>query len=181
MKTESEQLKPSLRCRQKRRDKRLSKEVIECYRSGSGMNKITSGSYRTINRSKNFLHASQKESMKKMHYLRKEQTDKLNPLIRWLEKHEGKSWDKSYSKLRKQLASNSTIGQHVFDHLWGFVERNAVVVSRNEIYRKCINPHNRLASGSSYPSFYVHPGTGILCRAPHWNKIYSTHFEYIAR
>lgn len=116
-----------------------------------------------------------------MHYVQKNPADKLNPLIRWLAKHEGKNWDKCFSKLRKQLDSNSTLGQHVFDHLWDFVERNAVVVSKNEVYRRCINPRNRLTSGLVCPSFYVHPNTGILCRAPHWKKVYADKFAYFAR
>src|SRR5437868_3439582 len=113
-------LKPSLRKRQKRRDKRLGKELIECYRHQlSGVEK---GSYKNRVKRNDYLHAKKQESIKFMHGGgTKSFTDNLEPLIRFLNTHQGKNWNKLYSELCGKLDRRTVAGEHVFNHLWDFV------------------------------------------------------------
>lgn len=95
-------------------------------------------------------------------YNHKEFTDVLNPLRGLLEKNVGRPWDDVYSELCKGLDRRSVTGQHVFTHLWDYVDRNTVVCVDGKI--RCWSN-----SGGYYGTpdhFYVHPVTGILCANP---------------
>ncbi|TND09531.1 MAG: hypothetical protein FD123_1122 [Bacteroidetes bacterium] len=160
-------LKPSLQKRQKRRDKRLAEEVIECYRTGRRL-KSVKGSKRSIS-GKNFGNGPAKEGIKRMHKGgTKNFNDTLGPLVRYLRTQTGKNWNNVFSELSKKLDSNTVSGQHVIDHLWGFVNLHVKVKSKKEIY--VINRRGwqagRLYSQGKWPEFYVHPKTGILLEAP---------------
>ena len=50
--------------------------------------------------------------------------DYLAPLKRYLESKVGERWDDIYSEIRKKNSPDSTVGAHIYQHLWGFVERN---------------------------------------------------------
>jgi hypothetical protein len=166
-------LKPSLHKRQKRRDKRLDEELIECYRGGrQWANK--KGYKKELQ--KDFENAPNTEGMKERHkggstY----STDNLEPLIRFLSAKTGKKWDKVYSQLSKRLKKNTMTGLHVFQHLWDFVKIN-VWIEEKKVY--CLDTRNwqsdiethLLLSFEKFPKFYVHPETGILMKAPLWIK-----------
>src|SRR5438067_13792198 len=90
-------LKPSLQKRQKRRDKRLGEELIECYRRG-WRTKQKKG-YKNKLKRDNYSLAKQREGMKFMHGGgTKEFNDNFEPLIRFLNTNQGKNWNKLYKE-----------------------------------------------------------------------------------
>lgn len=61
--------------------------------------------------------------IKKRKKVRKEFSDKLNPVYKWLGSHIGQPWNDVYSKIRQKFDIRTTAGRHiVFDHLIGAVE-----------------------------------------------------------
>ena len=96
-------------------------------------------------------------------------SDHLGPLRRLLRSQVGRPWDEVYSRLCQDLNPRTLAGEHVIDHLWGYVERHAEIIdgipyaksSRRSFQGK------RLSLADSYgPRFYVHPDTGLLCVVP---------------
>lgn len=53
----------------------------------------------------------------------KEQGDYLAPLYHFLESRVDKNWDATYSILASRTNRNSTVGDHLWLHLWHYVER----------------------------------------------------------
>ncbi|MBC7921211.1 MAG: hypothetical protein H7Z75_08980 [Ferruginibacter sp.] len=160
-------LKPALRKRQKRRDKRLAEELIECYRSGWRVK--TSKGYRKQLRQSQFERAKHQEGMKEMHGGgRKLMTDNLEPLIRYLRSNVGQHWDKVYSNLSNKLDKSSVTGLHVFQHLTDFVHTKVILENR-KVYPAdlswCRRGSTELVSHEKWPSFYVHPKSGVLMEA----------------
>ncbi|MCE7996588.1 MAG: hypothetical protein HEP71_31755 [Roseivirga sp.] len=164
-------LKPSLRKRQKRRDKRLHEELIECYRGGGGNLKKKKG-YQKNARNNDFENEKQKEGIKARSGGIKYQCDNLKPLIRFLEKHEGKYWNKVYSQLCKKMDKNTLLGQHVFDHLEDFVETKVKIEEGKVIGQDRWGGPQELIS-YWHPKFYVHPKSGQLMRVKKkWSRCY---------
>jgi len=92
-------------------------------------------------------------------------SDCLGPLYRWLEFHVGQYWDDVYSKLCQILDITTLSGQHIVSHVWGYVERNAVLIA-GVPYRKNREFYDTtLPLGYWYKQLYVHPETRILCLA----------------
>jgi hypothetical protein len=170
-----ENLKPSLQKRQKHRDKRLGEELIECYRIGvrySRRRKSWDAAKRYKTKTEaDFEGTNNKENMKVMHGGgSKFPSDNLEPLIRFLNTHTGKHWDKIYSELSQKINKNTMTGLHVFQHLFDFVEtkvfiENKKVFSLNFSYQRSGTEKYELVSYEKYPKFYVHPKTGILLKA----------------
>lgn len=157
-------LKPSLQKRQKRRDKRLGEEVIECYRSGTRSKKMKGYDKKFL---KNGFEESHKhEGITFMHgggtkYF----NDNLEPLKRFLLSHVGKNWDKTYSKLCSQLDKNTVNGLHVFNHLFDYVQVKTFIENR-KIYNTRYGRISELKSTKWFPRFYVDHKTGQLRKAP---------------
>lgn len=97
-------------------------------------------------------------------------SDCLGPLYRWLESHVGEYWDDVYSKLCQILDITTLSGQHIVSHVWGYVERNVVLIDRVP-YRKNYGHHFDRPLGYWHQQFYVHPETGILCFAKRIPKV----------
>lgn len=158
-------LKPSLNKRQKRRDKRLNKELTECYRTKYGAWEVKG--YKKRVRKNEFEQAKNKEGIKEMHKGgTKYFNDNLEPLVRYLEAHVGQHWDKVYSKLCKQLDKKSVSGLHVFQHLKHFVCEK-VWIEDKKVYDADLSYVSRklLVSTERCPRFYVSPKTGQLIKA----------------
>jgi hypothetical protein len=96
------------------------------------------------------------EGMRRGHALhgdRKELNENLAPLRRYLEKQVGRPWNKVYAEIARNLRIDSTVQQHVRDHIRDFV---------------AIRPR-RIAKGWPFRDLwwqplYVDPGTGLLRR-----------------
>jgi transposase-like protein len=156
-------LKPSLQKRQKRRDKRLDEELIECYRRGWKTKQIKG--YKDRVKRNLYEHAKQKESMKFKHGGgTRSFNDNLEPLQRFLASNVGKNWDKLYSELSKQLNKNTISGLHVFNHLFDFVYEKVVIDGKKVYYIKW-GKYNELRSSERFPKFYINPKTGQLVKA----------------
>jgi hypothetical protein len=88
---------------------------------------------------------------------RKQLNENLSPLLRYLRKNCGKPWDKIYSEIRRKNPLGNAVTEHIYQHLFDFVELNPVIkdnipyesTGRYRIYR------------DSWPGFYVNKA-GIL-------------------
>ncbi|QQR87972.1 MAG: hypothetical protein IPJ76_07045 [Flavobacteriales bacterium] len=164
------ELKPSLQRRQKRRDKRLDEEVIECYRRGCG-SKHGKG---YLKRTRHSVPdgPTMHESIKARHTgERKGLNDNLEPLIRYLRSHVGKHWDKVHSDLCRSLDTNTVTGHHVMQHLKHLVHTNVVKDGMRLITHDGRQPRE-LKDDTWYrlPEFYVHPKSGVLMVVKHKRK-----------
>ena len=163
-------LKPSLQKRQKRRDKRLGEEVIECYRGGSRVK--NKNGYKNRIKKNEYAHAKKHEGIKYMHEGgTKWLNDNLEPLTRFLNTHQGKNWNKLYSELCRKLDKRTLPGIHVFNHLWDFVHTD-VVIKNKKVYYLGFNGYTELIGTERWPKFYVNPVTGQLVKAKtiSWKK-----------
>ncbi len=150
-------LKPSL---QKRRDKRLDEELIECYRHGSRLKQMKG--YRNMVIRNNFEHALQHESMKFRHgggskYF----NDNLEPLIRLLQRRCNRPWNKTFSELNKHLSKGTVSGLHVFNHIFDFVQTKVWIENKNAYYY-WNGKKREIVSCGPRKEFYVHPVNGLL-------------------
>lgn len=153
-------LKPSLQKRQKRRDKRLDEELIECYRHGSRSKQIK-GYHNMVTRN-NFENALQHESMKFKHGGgTKSFTDNLEPLIRLLERRCNRPWNKTFSELNQQLSKGTVSGLHVFNHVFDFVQTK-VWIEDKKAYYYWNGKKREVVSCGLVKEFYVHPVNGLL-------------------
>ena len=156
-------LKPSLQKRQKRRDKRLDEELIECYRRGNRSKQMKG--YSNMIKRNNFEHAFQHESMKFKHgggsrYF----NDNLEPMLRLLERRCNRPWNKTFSELNKQLDKSTVSGLHVFKHVSDYVHEN-VWIENKKVYHLQFGRKRELVSSGTTKNFYVHPINGLLKKA----------------
>lgn len=104
--------------------------------------------------------------MKKLWADRKELSDNLNPLYKFLEKSVGKPWDSVYSDISKNLDRSTVSGFHVWSHVKSYVEEHVIrMEGKTPIGLNEIEIHN---------SFYVHPVTRLLCKARNRRYHYRT-------
>lgn len=158
-----EYLKPSLWKRQKRRDKRLDEELIECYRRGWRTKQQKGYKHKTIYNL--YENARQRESMKFKHGGgTRVFNDNLEPLIRFLTSNVGKNWNKVHADLCKQLKKNTVSGLHVFNHLYDFVIEHTQVKGKKVYYMQYGN-YKELVSREKFPKFYINAKTGQLMKA----------------
>ena len=164
-------LKPSLRGRQKRRDKRLHEELIECYRGGGHWQGNRKKGYEKNAKNTDYENAPKKEGIKVRSGDTKWQDDNLGPLIRFLEKNEGQFWDKVYSKLCQQMDKSNVIGQHLFDHMEDFVETNVFFENGRLMVNTSWGPEE-LGTRHFWwrAQFYVHPKSGQLLKVKRKKK-----------
>src|SRR5206468_2504995 len=99
----------------------------------------------------------------------KEFNDNLEPLIRFLNIHQGKNWNKLYKELCTKLDKRTVADLHVFKHLWDFVILHVRIENKKVVYMR-FGKWEELVSREKWPNFYVHPKTGQLCKAPSFKK-----------
>jgi hypothetical protein len=156
-------LKPSLQRPQKRRDKRLDEELIECYRHGT-RSKQKKGYKNKLKRNL-YEHAPMHESIKYMHgggtkYF----NDNLEPMMRLLNSRVGKNWNKVHATLCRRLSKKTVQGLHVFNHLYDFVYEKTFIEG-NKIFYTRFGQYQELISTEKWPKFYVNHKTGQLMKA----------------
>lgn len=105
----------------------------------------------------------------------KQLTDNLNPLFGYLRKNVGRPWDKVYAEIRANINPNSTLQQHILDHVNGLVCQyvkmdevtNEPLVPSGYAFRDeaafTWQPYGHIYGRSRWPQFYVNPVTGLLC------------------
>jgi hypothetical protein len=84
---------------------------------------------------------------------RKELNENLKPLKRYLERQVGRPWRKVYAEISQNLRIDSTVQQHVRDHL-----RDFVAVTPRYLHRWWADVD------LWWQPLYVDPTTGLLCR-----------------
>ncbi|MGZ4843036.1 MAG: hypothetical protein ACXV5J_14895, partial [Candidatus Angelobacter sp.] len=87
-------------------------------------------------------------------------TDVLGPLRRFLEKNVGRPWNDVYSEMCASLDKRKATGKHIFDHATDMVETHCFMGTNGKVrylrwgIEEC-----------EVDDLYVHPQTGLLCRA----------------
>lgn len=101
---------------------------------------------------------------KRGRYRTKYFSDNLSPLRRWLRSQVGRPWDEVYSQLCRRLDTRTLSGQHIFSHVWDYVERYVVFVDGIPYSKE--DTRYPLVKTYRYERdrFYVHPESGILCQ-----------------
>ena len=96
---------------------------------------------------------------------RKELSDNLNPLWRYLDGQVGRPWNAVWSEICERLDFRSVLGFHVKSHIDQHVEQHVRMINGRA------HGLARFASGGWAPVFgmYVHPDTGLLERGHRWN------------
>lgn len=101
-----------------------------------------------------------KQGMRRRHVelgVDKDLNENLAPLRRYLERQVGRPWDKVYSEIAACLRVDSTVQQHVRDHLGDYV----LVKPRREVGWRFFGV---TMPGGWIQRFYVDPADGILKR-----------------
>jgi hypothetical protein len=104
------------------------------------------------------------ESYRNYGYSEKWFSDLLGPLERFLQSNVGRPWNKVYSEICAGLDKRKATGKHVFDHLKCMVYTNCFIGANDKV---C---YLRQTEECEVDDLYVHPRTGLLCRARQENK-----------
>jgi hypothetical protein len=130
----------------------MHKVIVEKPRANRGLD------YKNIRRSDSEFNGLSKVSMKKPYgYDRREQTDVLGPLKKFLKSKIGQPWNDVWSEVCKVNDNRSVIGSHVRDHIRWMVEFN-IVKCEDGLY----SYYGRYSRFPLKNSFYVDQ-KGILC------------------
>jgi hypothetical protein len=93
----------------------------------------------------------------------KQFTDVIGPLYGFLRKNVGRHWDDVYSEICEQLPISSLQGVHIRQHVEWAVEKNVILIKGVACYG--IGRMYGMPLASNRDTFYIHPDTGILCKA----------------
>lgn len=135
----------------------MAKVIVERPRRG--------GSVRRPGRAVDLEDMPSKESLRRPYRLRgthKYLNENLAPLRRYLESRVGRPWDEVYSEICAHLRVDSTVQQHVRDHLKDLVE----IVPEERWYSVYGAEGRRKVRSSRWQSMYVDPADGILRKDP---------------
>jgi hypothetical protein len=136
------------------------KVVIERARWGSRMRNLKTGwSTSRYDPEDEYAQPRQGSSSWNWNPHRKDFSDRLGPLRRYLDKQVGRPWSKVEGEFRKALDTSTVIGRHLWDHARHMVELEVRM-----------SPDGRPFSIRGYPisQFFVHPRTGLLLRPKPW-------------
>jgi hypothetical protein len=115
------------------------------------------------------------ESIKACWRSQKELNENLNPLMRFMRSAVGRPWSEVYAEICERVNLNSGVQLHILQHLLDWVEQNVeirkVKTRRRKVREEVYDSKGlKVTSLSGYPTFYVHPETGILLEAPKSNR-----------
>lgn len=167
-------IKPSKLNRQKRRDKRLHEEVIECGRHGGGARNKKSkeaGQRKHKQRLQRLDTFPAHESIREVRKVAPSTglADNLEPLIRWLARQVGRPWAKVYAKLGRIARPDSMHGAHIRGHLLDYVQAKTWLDENGEVVVPgCFGavPDPKFPLRGFRPRYFVHPVTGLLLKMP---------------
>lgn len=98
----------------------------------------------------------------------KEFGEHLQPLVRFLRSSVGRPWNDVFSEIRERCPNDNAVNAHIYQHLWGYVERYAQIID-GEVYHSPDYSFGRdprpLLDHGRDNTFYV-DDKGILRRAP---------------
>lgn len=92
-------------------------------------------------------------------------SDHLGPIRRWLRSKVGQPWNIVYNELCQRIDTKTLCGQHLIFHVWQFVEREVDLIDGVPYHK-----NGYRYSGWRGEALYVHPSTGILCKAEREKK-----------
>jgi hypothetical protein len=110
------------------------------------------------------------EGVRKAHSARGDMrslNENLAPLRRYLFQQVGRHWDAVYSEISERLRATSAVQQHVRDHVWDYVERNATLGENGAVFEPT-HRFRRAAGRMKAGALYIHPTTGRLCAVKAW-------------
>lgn len=99
-------------------------------------------------------------------------TDVLGPLYRFLHRQVGRKWDTVYGEIARNLPKTSLQNLHVYTHLWQFVIKDVRVVDGVPCFQGGYRDGQPILSFGRRAQLYVHPGTGLLCKAKQGDRRY---------
>ena len=137
----------------------MKKVLVTTPRIGSTMKNQEVGSLRRDKITEDYDGPS-RTSMKPSHrrYIdRKQLNEYLNPLVRYLRKNCGRPWNKVYSEIRKKNPLGNAVTEHIYQHLFQFVEVNPSF--KNKLPYESNGRYRIYKDG--WPGFYVNQA-GIL-------------------
>lgn len=111
--------------------------------------------------------------------------ENLSPLRRFLESRVGKKWDEVYSEIKSTVPNNGTVQNHVYQHLFDFVDfpreirksprgngkLEGIGIRRGFMYSESFSSAER--DWAELHNLYVDPDTNVLKRSPEgvtWNQ-----------
>jgi hypothetical protein len=147
-----------------KRNRRVNKEFTDLAKSWNGQeDEAFDLVYDSINASNNerLKHQVDNSNMK-------EQTDNLNPLYGLLLARLGKPWNDVYSEICEHLNRNSTMQNHVFQHLEWAVVKSTYRGEDGHVYESTTRKWRgqALDTPKQRKVFYLEPETGILRCSP---------------
>jgi hypothetical protein len=140
----------------------MHKVIVEEPRHGGGPNKNN----RRANLPDELL--PKKEGMRRPYSNRKWFGEHLGPLKRWLRSNVGRPWNDVYSEAAQVIKPDNVVANHIRVHMFQWIERHTFMRG-DEVW--CYSqsrelPISEIGSYSRWPTFYVHPKTGIFWEAP---------------
>jgi len=150
----------------------LKQVVTERPRSGGGF-KTPKGSKREWQRHEIEDYPKREKIRAKWHYMGAKQfTDVLGPLYGYLLKQVGRPWDKVYSEITQNLPKGTTQNDHIYTHIWQFVERDVIIVDGEACYKGHRIHGVPIRTSGRYTQMYINPDTGLLCKAKKGKNAY---------
>ena len=143
----------------------MHKVIVEEPRHGGGRNK----NKRRANLPDELL--PKKEGIRRPYSNRKMFGEHLGPLKRWLRSNVGRHWNDVYSEASRVITADNPVRAHIRVHMFQMVQRHTFM-REGEVW--CFSsfawpcaeqPVSELGSNSRWPTFYIHPETGVLCEA----------------
>lgn len=98
---------------------------------------------------------------------RKDFGENLSPLWRFIDRSVGRPWDAIYADICKNMDRRSTVGAHIFQHLWDYVERDPIMVDgvpHEPPTRWQMHPIVYRGKLTFSKQFWIDPKDGILKR-----------------
>jgi hypothetical protein len=117
--------------------------------------------------------APTKQGMRRPYTNRKEFSDHIKPLLRFLSSNIGRPWNKVYSEICEHITLDSTMQRHILEHVKTSVELDVQMIDGNPHHTTVRAWHSGylpIESTRNYQQLYVHPANGLLCLAPRAKK-----------
>ena len=115
--------------------------------------------------------SQRKKGIRRPYSNRKTFGEHLGPLKRWLRSNVGRHWNEVYSEASQVITADNPVRAHIRVHMFQMVQRHTfmrdgeVWCFSSFVWPRTELPVAELRSNSCWPTFYVHPETGILCEA----------------
>jgi hypothetical protein len=140
----------------------MFKVIVERARLGGG--------FRHRERSRDYDNLPSHEGMRRIHKIRghsKRLNENLNPLRRFLQRRVGRRWDDVYAEICANPRPQSTVQQHVRDHIDDFVVRDVRAAPDGSL--ESVPPLEQRSS--CYTRFFVDPRDGVLRCLPRRKRV----------